>query len=370
MKLHLSAFAPFAPTSLLSTLPALPAISLVVALAALEACGGSSEAPPATAASPAAAAAPAAAPAAAKTTSAVPPRVKGQNPFAGVKLYVNNYSNAAQQAQDWESSRPADAKLIAKIAAQPTAWWMGEWSKDVQIASKNLGNATSSEGTVPVVVLYNVPNRDCGQYSKGGSVSNEAYSKWIREFAKGAGSNRFIVVLEPDALGLMTKCLSPADQKARMAMMKDAVEVLEATPGVSVYIDAGNAKWAPAADMAKRLQGAGVDEADGFALNVSNYIANEPTLEYGHAISALLGGKHFIVDTGRNGNGATADAEWCNPDGRAIGVAPTTNTGDPLVDAFMWIKPPGESDGTCHGGPKAGDFWPELALGLAKRAKW
>ncbi|HSY24108.1 MAG TPA: glycoside hydrolase family 6 protein [Polyangiaceae bacterium] len=366
MKLHLSAFAAFVPTSLL---PALPSMSLVVALAALEACGGSSAAPPATAASPAAAA-PAAAPAAAKTTSAVPPRVKGQNPFAGVKLYVNNYSNAAQQAQDWESSRPADAKLIAKIAAQPTAWWMGEWSKDVQIAAKNLGNATSSEGTVPLVVLYNVPNRDCGQYSKGGSVSNEAYSKWIREFAKGAGSNRFIVVLEPDALGLMTKCLSPADQKARMAMMKDAVEVLEATPGVSVYIDAGNAKWAPAADMAKRLQGAGIDEADGFALNVSNYIANEPTIEYGHAISALLGGKHFIVDTGRNGNGATADAEWCNPDGRAIGVAPTTNTGDPLVDAFMWVKPPGESDGTCHGGPKAGDFWPELALGLAKRAKW
>ncbi len=297
-------------------------------------------------------------------------RVKGQNPFAGVRFYINAYSQAAQLAQEWEKGRPDDAKLIAKIAAQPVAWWMGEWSKDIEIAAHNLGSATHSDGTVPVVVLYNVPNRDCGQYSAGGSVSPEAYGKWIRQFAKGAGPYRFIAVLEPDALGLMTKCLSPADQKARLTMIHDAVDVLEATPGVAVYIDAGNAKWAPAADMAKRLQGAGIADADGFALNVSNYIANEPTIAYGHAISAALGGKHFIVDTGRNGNGATADAEWCNPEGRAIGLAPTTNTGDPLVDAFFWIKPPGESDGTCHGGPKAGEFFPELALGLAKRAKW
>jgi len=344
----------------------------VVSVALLPtACGSSDQVPPA-------ARAPVATPAVTSSPAATPPpaaaeppaRVKGQNPFAGVRFYINAYSQAAQLAQEWEKGRPEDAKLIAKIAAQPAAWWMGEWSKDIEIAAHNLGSATHSDGTVPVVVLYNVPNRDCGQYSAGGSVSPEAYGKWIRQFAKGAGSYRFIVVLEPDALGLMTKCLSPADQKARLTMIHDAVDVLEATPGVAVYIDAGNAKWAPAADMAKRLQGAGIADADGFALNVSNYIANEPTIAYGHAISSALGGKHFIVDTGRNGNGATADAEWCNPEGRAIGLAPTTNTGDPLVDAFFWIKPPGESDGTCHGGPKAGEFFPELALGLAKRAKW
>ncbi len=315
-------------------------------------------------------AAPAVGPVASAAPAAAPARVKGQNPFVGARFYINAYSQAAQQVQEWEKDRPADAKFLAKIAAQPTAWWMGEWSKDVETAAHNLGNATNSEGTVPVVVLYNVPNRDCGQYSKGGSVSADAYGKWIHQFAKGAGSFRFIVILEPDALALMTKCLSPADQKARMAMIHDAVNVLEATPGVSVYIDAGNAKWVPAPAMAKRLEGAGIADADGFALNVSNYIANDETLTYGHAISALLGGKHFIIDTGRNGNGATADAEWCNPDGRAVGVPPTANTGDPLVDAFFWVKPPGESDGTCHGGPKAGDFFPELALGLAKRAKW
>jgi endoglucanase len=300
----------------------------------------------------------------------IPPRVKGENPFKGVKLYANPYGQAATTAQAWESSRPADAKLIQKIADQPAGWWMGEWSGDIEPAAHNLGNATNGNGMVPVIVLYNVPNRDCGQYSKGGSKSSDAYKKWIRDFAKGAGSYRMIVVLEPDALGLLTKCLSPADQKARLAMIKDAVEVLEATPGVAVYLDAGHAKWIEADDMAKRLKGAGIEAADGFALNTSNYVATEDNVKYGKAISALVGGKHFIVDTGRNGNGATADMQWCNPKGRALGKAPTTDTGDPLVDAYFWTKPPGESDGECNGGPKAGDYWPESALELVKNAKW
>ncbi|MYV59291.1 endoglucanase, partial [Streptomyces sp. SID4931] len=51
------------------------------------------------------------------------------------------------------------------------------------------------------------------------------------------------------------------------------------------------------------------------------------------------------------------------------GEAPTTQTGDELVDAYLWIKRPGESDGDCKGGPKAGDWWPEYALGLAGATK-
>jgi endoglucanase len=305
--------------------------------------------------------------AASAARTAVPPRVKGENPFVGVRLYVNPYSQAASAAEEWQTSRPADARLIQKIAEQPTGWWMGEWSGEIEPAVHNLGNATNGLGMVPVVVAYNVPNRDCGQYSKGGSTSPEAYKSWIRAFAKGASSFRMIVVLEPDALGLMSKCLSVPDQKARLAMIHDAVDVLEATPGVSVYVDGGNAKWLPAPEMAKRLKAAGVEDADGFSLNVSNYIATDETVAYGHAISKILGGNtHFIIDTGRNGNGATADAEWCNPTGRALGASPTTDTGDPLIDAYFWIKPPGESDGTCHGGPKAGDYWPQSAVDLAK----
>ena len=57
---------------------------------------------------------------------------------------------------------------------------------------------------------------------------------------------------------------------------------------------------------------------------------------------------------------------WCNPPGRKIGKPPTTATNDPLIDGYLWLKRPGESDGECNGGPKAGVFWIEQALDMAK----
>src|SRR5258708_3229162 len=230
------------------TIPRLPpAVGLWIAL--LGACASSNTGAPAVptgGASPVAAStASAAAPSAAEVTprpsnadaeaaAKVPPRVKGQNPFSGVRLYVNEYSQAASAAQDLKSRRPDDAKLIEKIAVQPTGQWVGEWSGDVETTVHNLGKGTNAKGMVPVAVAYNIPNRDCGQYSKGGSASSEAYHAWIHAFAKAAGPFRMIVVLEPDALGHLTQCLSPSDQQARLAMLKDAVDTLEATPGVDV----------------------------------------------------------------------------------------------------------------------------------------
>ena len=118
--------------------------------------------------------------------------------------------------------------------------------------------------------------------------------------------------------------------------------------------------------MAPRLKQADIAAADGFSLNVSNYIDNAATIAFGEKLSKLVGGKHFIIDTSRNGLGNAAD--WCNPRGQALGVAPTTRTGHPLVDAFLWIKQPGESDGNCKGGPSAGSWWTEIALELSRAA--
>jgi endoglucanase len=56
-----------------------------------------------------------------------------------------------------------------------------------------------------------------------------------------------------------------------------------------------------------------------------------------------------------------------NPDGRALGSGPGTLTGHPLAVAYLWVKRPGESDGTCNGGPAAGAWWADYALGLARR---
>ena len=94
-------------------------------------------------------------------------------------------------------------------------------------------------------------------------------------------------------------------------------------------------------------------------------------IAYGTRLSALLGGAHFVVDTSRNGNGpaqkGAGDRHWCNPAGRALGDPPTMRTGVPLVDAYLWVKRPGESDGACgSGAPAAGQWWPGYALKLAR----
>ena len=34
--------------------------------------------------------------------------------------------------------------------------------------------------------------------------------------------------------------------------------------------------------------------------------------------------------------------------GAGLGTRPTTNTGNTLIDAIVWVKPPGESDGTSN----------------------
>ncbi|RLO05788.1 hypothetical protein DYB28_013262, partial [Aphanomyces astaci] len=70
-------------------------------------------------------------------------------------------------------------------------------------------------------------------------------------------------------------------------------------------------------------------------------------------------------DTSRNYRGSVGD-EWCNSRSAGIGAPPGTDTGHPLVDYNLWLKVPGESDGTCSGrtadaqeGPSAGAFFPD-----------
>jgi hypothetical protein len=291
----------------------------------------------------------------------------GGGGLTGVKWYVDSNSNAQQQANAWRQSRPADAAELDKIAAQPQADWFGDWSGDVQSAVSTRVSTITSAGAMPVLVAYDIPLRDCGSYSSGGASSASAYRTWIRSFAAGIGTRSAIVVLEPDALAGMD-CLSAADQSTRLSLLSDAVSVLASHPGVKTYIDAGNSQWQSAGVIAGRLKSAGIAQAAGFTLNVSNYLPTADERSYGDQVSPLVGGKHFIVDTSRNGLGS--DGQWCNAPGRALGERPTANTGDPLADAWFWIKRPGESDGTCNGGPAAGQWWADYALGLAQRAAY
>jgi endoglucanase len=284
-------------------------------------------------------------------------------PMANMSLYVDPNSQAAIWVRANEGQRPQDAMLMRKISEQPMAVWLTNDGAP-NVVREVLGRAG---GAAVVFVAYNIPDRDCGSHSSGGAASYEGYRAWL---ASLVGQMRgSMLIWEPDALA--HDCAG----NERVAAAKIAVE-FAAQNRIPLYLDAGHPNWHSSDEMAKRLAAAGVAGATGFSLNVSNFVETGRVVQYGREIVAILASrhnapdKHFVVDTSRNGNGSFEGADaWCNPPGRALGEKPAMVSSGAL-DAFLWIKRPGESDGACRGGPSAGQFWPEYALLLAERAKW
>jgi endoglucanase len=305
-------------------------------------------------------------------TSAAAGSALGQD----VELYVNPANHARQGAQQLRAAGKVEQarQVQRRIADRPTATWLTPDPDAVYSEARRISRAAAARGSLPVLVAYNVPNRDCGQFSSGGAADIDAYLEWVGSLAAGVGRNPAVVVLEPDALAhALEGCGAEQSADERQRLLTEAVGILKRQPELRVYVDAGNASWITDVDaLADALKASGVQQADGFALNVSNFQTTERSVSYGTQLSERLDGARFVVDTSRNGNGplkVTGDpashADWCNPPGRRLGTAPTTDTDYPLVDALLWVKQPGDSDGACgDGAPAAGQWWPELALDL------
>ncbi len=298
--------------------------------------------------------------------------------LAGEELWLDPSGHGPAAVREaLASGRTGEAEALAPLAEQPTAVWIASPDNPypaVEAASR----AAAEEDRLPVLVAYNVPGRDCGLYSAGGATDPGSYLAWIGSFAAALADRPAVVVLEPDAVPQAVVGCEGVDPAARYDLLSQAVAILDRQPETRIYLDAGNADWVddlPA--LADALRKSGIDAADGFALNVSNYETTEANTEYGLRLSETLEEgappgapvAHFVVDTSRNGAGPPEDApggegRWCNPPGRALGQPPTTSTDVPRLDALLWIKQPGDSDGTCGGGPPAGQWWPEAAAEL------
>lgn len=278
-------------------------------------------------------------------------------------FYVDPNSTPKQ----WVNANPGDGRasaINASIANTPMARWFGSWSGTIGTATGAYVGAADSADKLPVLVAYNVYNRDyCGGHSAGGAASPSAYANWIAQFAGGIANRPAVVLLEPDSLGDYG-CMNQAQIDERENMLTGALnEFNRQAPHTWVYLDAGNPGWASAATMAQRLHEAGLRQARGFSLNISNYFTTGENTAYGNAVNSELSRRYgytkpFVVDTSRNGNGS--NGQWCNPSGRRIGT-PTRLGGG--AEMLLWIKTPGESDGNCGsgGGSTAGQFLPEVA---------
>lgn len=284
-------------------------------------------------------------------------------PHVGTTILAPEESKAARALSRTDMDAPQRA-ATEYLAAQPTAYWitpeqdpLGEVGDRVTTLAAEARAAT----VALAVVIYGLPERDCGNHSAGG-LSAVEYPTWIAEIAaalRTANDVKTIVVLEPDSLALAPEC---GNIDARAAQLRGAVDQLT-SPDTWIYLDGGHSGWLSAEQMATLISQVGVsDRIRGFATNVSNYRSTYDEFAYAEAVSQLTGGLHAIVDTSRNG-AASAGTEWCNPPGQRVGD-PGGTFGDDVVDTNLWIKPPGESDGPCNGGPDAGVWWPDAAVTL------
>jgi endoglucanase len=374
-----------------------------------------------------------------------------------------------------------DAVGLGRMVLTPQAVWLdGGTPLQVEQQVRTTMAEAAAQQAVPVFVAYNLPFRDCGSYSAGGAANTAAYEAWINGVAAGLGDGHAVVLIEPDGLGIIPyntdingnaeSCqpdltgtgLTPATANAaRYTQVNYAVSKLEGQPAVGVYLDGTHPAWLGVGDIAQRLVKAGVQQAQGFFENVSNYQYTTNDTDYGTWISDCItyatvvdpgnflgcpnqywnGGAadgyvgtaltpyavwsptantttdldqwtgglnanyanllgttvpttHFVVDTSRNGQGPNnmstygnapynqssstvstlVNGNWCNNPAAGLGPTPTANTGVPLVDAYLWVKTPGQSDGQCDaaGGARAWDYsvytqpgWPTTAANQA-----
>lgn len=328
----------------------LPALALALALGVLGLTG-----PGAGSASPTPGSGPAAEPAA-ERRAPDPRTVRG--------LYVDSRMPAHAQGPAYEP-----------IAKKAQALWLGsEYYPTDQVAdvvSTYTGLAEAADKT-PMLVVYSIPDRDCGQFSSGGLPGVEAYKAWVAQVAKGLEGSSPLLVLEPDALPFYHggEC-GNADN--RVKLLRWATRRLS-DAGAWVYIDAGHSGWTtgdPTTDdtpwdgRAELLKKAGVADARGFSTNVSNFRRTKAEHHYAQwMVRELKGlgvkGTKYVVDTSRNGAKKPVDADVINPTWARLGRAPRLAF-DGAFDGTLWVKHPGESDGTLNGGPASGQWCDLLA---------
>lgn len=287
------------------------------------------------------------------------------NPMAQAAWWVDPTWGGARAARDLAlAGQPADP-AFSLIGAQPYARWFIASDPASHLAAEL--DAAQRQGRMAVFAIHALPHPMCTGDDTPGNADAASYESWVSSYAAVIGSRPAVVIVEPDELPA-TSCLPAAWATERIALEAFAVRTFSALPNTGVYLDIGAGDWLPLAQAAALLKAADVADARGFALNATHFDWTSSEIAYGEKLSALVGGKHFLVNTAMNGRGpqvtSTGFHLWCNPQGRSLGPLPTLQTPSPLVDAFFWLIEPGLSSGTCNGGPPVGTFWDAWAQQL------
>jgi cellulose 1,4-beta-cellobiosidase len=248
-------------------------------------------------------------------------------------------------------------------------------------------------------VIYDLPGRDCAALASNGEIPAGGLATYKSQYIdvavsifKTAASNiRLSLLIEPDSLpnlatNMGTLRCNSTTQSEYPAGVAYALAQLSALPNTYLYIDAGHGGWLGwpnnqqliipifqnVITLAKAINSNTV--VRGFASTTANYdpfdgAGSCPAQQYcplvnsqydynscidenlyTQALNAVFSPAslpvRWLVDTSRSGQKTIRYywGSWCNIKGAGIGIVPTTSPAS-QVDAFVWVKPPGDSDG-------------------------
>jgi endoglucanase len=280
------------------------------------------------------------------------------NPLAGVKLFVDQDTPAWDQWRAYtRKGQKAKAALIWKIAREPRALWLGRFTRpNFEVKVRRLIDGARAQGAVPVLTVMRAQATGCGpRYMAGGRAEDARTRAWYDDLARAIGADRVVIAFEPDSLGTID-CQAPSRRDDRIRLLRYGVDALSRLPNATIYLEAGASDWEPARRTARQLRAIGIATVRGFMLNATHQDWTSNNIEHGLRISRLTGGKHFVINTAENGRGPIHRwlsngrrlTLWCNPPHRGLGPPPTTQTANPMVDAYLWINRPGYGQ-SCAG---------------------
>jgi endoglucanase len=297
--------------------------------------------------------------------SAATPAPAGHTLAANTRFYVPPPAQGSVQQilQLVKSGQLKNAGLITAMEATPSAVWLdgetaaeaaepgneGSQQADADVTKQvSLTLAAARlEKAVPVFVAYNIPGRDCSQYSAGGAPTDAAYDAWINAIGKALGNAQAVVLEEPDALANLPGYCGSAyatefpdiTNTTRVEDVAYAVSTLEADPNISLYLDGGNSAWQNVGGMAETLTAADVQQSQGFFLNVSNYQYDANSDYYGTWVSECIA--YATVNEAQTPADALADVAAFSGSAMAGGA----------------FSPPGGSPATTPPGGCATQYW-------------
>jgi cellulose 1,4-beta-cellobiosidase len=340
----------------------------------------------------------------------------GENPFTDAVGYIN--PDYVAQVESSMAAHPAEAETLRKVADVSTAVWLDSIAKVARLDGY-LDDALAQQEAlgrpvVPLFVVYDLPNRDCAALASNGelSVAADGVARYRAEYIDAIAAafrahpgQRIAAIIEPDSLGNIATNLSvPHCAESEAAYRESVAYAIEqlSMPHTFLYVDAAHAGWLGWPDNTSKIAtifdevltaAGGADKVRGFATNVANYTVLDETAErfdyqgnpchdeatYVEHLAAALAAvgitdKGFLIDTSRNGRGGIRSewGAWCNVGGAGIGERPAVSP-RPGLDAYVWVKPPGESDGTSDSTAPRFDAHcagPDATLGAPQAGQW